>query len=139
MMIYNGNPHHVSRDLLSVQTSITVLKHLGATFLIGKRKQRADGLSRQTFIRNTSIHINDAGNDLRTIDDPKVAYAFVDEGCYGKKGLDSVRLSMKKEGHSLSRLCWGRYTVTVFGNYFSNEEQWLKVDKVERKKYQLYF
>lgn len=34
---------------------------------------------------------------IRTIDDPSVAYAFVDEGCYGEKGLDSVRSGMKKE------------------------------------------
>ncbi len=34
---------------------------------------------------------------IRTIDGPSVAYAFVDEGCYGEKGLDSVRSGMKKE------------------------------------------
>ncbi len=71
---------------------------------------------------------------IRTIDDPSVAYAFVDEGCYGEKGLDSVRSGMKKRLFFLSRLCWGRYTATVFGNYFSNKEQWLKqVDKLKEK------
>ena len=43
---------------------------------------------------------------IRTIDDPSVAYAFVDEGCYGEKGLDSVRSGMKKRLFFLSRLCW---------------------------------
>lgn len=91
-MIYNKNPHHVF-DLLSVQTGITVLAFGSYFFLLGKAARGWP--SRQTFIRNTSSILTML-EMIRTIDDPSVAYAFVDEGCYGEKGLDSVRSGMKK-------------------------------------------
>ncbi|HGL3722497.1 TPA: hypothetical protein ACKE0A_001624 [Enterococcus faecium] len=72
---------------------------------------------------------------IRTIDDPSVAYAFVDEGCYGEKGLDSVRSGMKKEAILFYLDSVGADTPLQFsGNYFSNKEQWLKqVDKLKEK------
>ena len=68
---------------------------------------------------------------IRTIDDPSVAYAFVDEGCYGEKGLDSVRSGMKKEAILFYLDSVGADTPLQFsGNYFSNKEQWLKEKNV---------
>lgn len=90
--------------------------------------------SRQTFIRNTSSILTML-EMIRTIDDPSVAYAFVDEGCYGEKGLDSVRSGMKKEAILFYLDSVGADTPLQFsGNYFSNKEQWLKqVDKLKEK------
>ncbi|EGP4754586.1 TPA: hypothetical protein IZ356_001648 [Enterococcus faecium] len=131
MMIYNKNPHHVF-DLLSVQTGITVLAFGSYFFLLGKAARGWP--SRQTFIRNTSSILTML-EMIRTIDDPSVAYAFVDEGCYGEKGLDSVRSGMKKEAILFYLDSVGADTPLQFsGNYFSNKEQWLKqVDKLKEK------
>ena len=78
---------------------------------------------------------------IRTIDDPSVAYAFVDEGCYGEKGLDSVRSGMKKEAILFYLDSVGADTPLQFsGNYFSNKEQWLKqVDIFSARKKQAQF
>ena len=71
---------------------------------------------------------------IRTIDDPSVAYAFVDEGCYGEKGLDSVRSGMKKRLFFYLDSVGADTPLQFSGNYFSNKEQWLKqVDKLKEK------
>lgn len=83
----------------------------------------ARGLSnRQTAVRNTSSILT----MLKMIDrleDPSIAYAFIDEGCYGDEGLQVIRDSAKKTCQFFFLDSVGANAPLRYeGNYFSEKE-----------------
>jgi len=80
--------------LFSVQTACIALIYGGYFIILSKLSK---GMwNRKTLIRNTSSVICLLQMLTENRNQKKVAYAFIDEGCYGERGLDVLMSSIKK-------------------------------------------
>lgn len=80
--------------LLSLQTLVVAIIYIVYFFLLARISK--GGINRQSVIRNTSsiLCLLELLSNQKKQD--KVAYAFLDEGCYGERGLDALKSSIKK-------------------------------------------
>lgn len=80
-------------DITSIQTILFVIIFGIYFYFLGKVTQ---GLSnRKTLVRNTSSVVTLLAM-ISELENRKLAFAFIDEGSYGEKGLDSLRQSVGK-------------------------------------------
>ncbi|MDH6364936.1 hypothetical protein M2139_001937 [Enterococcus sp. PF1-24] len=107
-------------DLSSFTTWLFIGLFAGYFFLLGKVSQ---GLSnRQTLIRNTSSILT-LLLLLKDKQNPKTAFAFIDEGSYGEQGLAVLKSSCKKQAKIFCLDSVGsQATLTVSGNDFKPQQ-----------------
>lgn len=80
--------------LFSLQTLCLVAIYGGYFFILSKLSKGM--LNRKSLIRNTSSVLCLLQMLTENKNKKKVAYAFIDEGCYGEQGLDFLMKSIKK-------------------------------------------
>ena len=83
--------------LLSVQTLCLVLIYAGYFLVLSKLSK---GMwNRKNLIRNTSSILCLLQMLTENRNEKKVAYAFIDEGCYGEQGLNFLMKSIKNNAN----------------------------------------
>ena len=89
--------------------------------------------NRKTLIRNTSSVLFLL--QILSNKDKNVAYAFLDEGCYGEKGLEELNKSIKKHASIYCLDCIGANAdIVVSGKCFSKRSlEKVRVEKIKNK------
>lgn len=106
--------------LFSVQTLCLVLIY-GGYFVILSRLSKGMW-NRKNLIRNTSSVLCVLQMLTENKNQKKVAYAFIDEGCYGEQGLDFLMKSVKKNAKIYYLDSIGAdATLNVMGEQFKKE------------------
>lgn len=104
--LYMSNSHQAF-ELSSISTFVAMVGYGLYFYLLSKV---AKGLStRRTLVRNTSS-ILALLCLMAQVDHPKIAYAFIDEGCFGERGLEALKLSCKKSAQIYLLDCVGAET-----------------------------
>lgn len=106
--------------LFSVQTACLALIY-GGYFVILSKLTKGE-LNRKNLIRNTSSVLFLLQMLTENQKQKKVAYAFIDEGCYGNRGLDVLMSSVKKNAKIYYLDSIGAdATLNVMGQQFEKE------------------
>lgn len=106
--------------LFSVQTACLALIFGGYFVILSKLSKGA--WNRKNLIRNTSSVLCLLQMLTENQDQKKVAYAFIDEGCYGERGLDVLMSSVKKNAKVYYLDSIGAdATLNVMGQQFKKE------------------
>lgn len=106
--------------LFSVQTACLVLIY-GGYFVILSKLSKGEW-NRKNLIRNTSSVLCLLQMLTENQNQKKVAYAFIDEGCYGRRGLDVLVSSVKKNAKVYCLDSIGAdATLNVMGKQFKEE------------------
>lgn len=106
--------------LFSVQTACLVLIYGGYFIILSKLSKGA--WNRKNLIRNTSSVLCLLQMLTENQNQRKVAYAFIDEGCYGRRGLDVLMSSIKKNAKIYYLDSIGAdATLNVMGQQFKEE------------------
>jgi len=106
--------------LFSVQTVCLALIYGGYFIILSKLSKGA--WNRKNLIRNTSSVLCLLQMLTENQNKKKVAYAFIDEGCYGRRGLDVLISSVKKNAKVYYLDSIGAdATLNVMGQQFKEE------------------
>ena len=106
--------------LFSVQTACVALIYGGYFIILSKLSKGA--WNRKNLIRNTSSILCLLHMLTEKQNQKKVAYAFIDEGCYGRRGLDVLMSSVKKNAKVYYLDSIGAdATLNVMGQQFKEE------------------
>lgn len=106
--------------LFSVQTACLALIFGGYFVILSKLSKGA--WNRKNLIRNTSSVLCLLQMLTENQDQKKVAYAFIDEGCYGERGLDVLMSAVKKNAKVYYLDSIGAdTTLNVMGQQFKKE------------------
>lgn len=106
--------------LFSVQTTCLALIYGGYFIILSKLSKGA--WHRKTLIRNTSSVLCLLQMLTENQNQKKVAYAFIDEGCYGRRGFDVLMNSVKKNAKVYYLDSIGAdATLNVMGQQFKKE------------------
>lgn len=106
--------------LFSVETACLALIY-GGYFVILSKISKGE-YNRKNLIRNTSSVLCLLQMLTESKNSKKVAYAFIDEGCYGERGLDVLKSSLKKTAKVYYLDSIGaEATLNVMGRQFKKE------------------
>lgn len=106
--------------LFSVQTLCISLIYLGYFIILSKISKGV--WNRNNLIRNTSSVLCLLQMLTENKKQKKVAYAFIDDGCYGEKGLDKLMNSVKKDAKIYYLDSIGAHAnLNVMGKQFKKE------------------